>query len=65
MSRCTCSGFAVHFDPLRLEVGTDFFEQDFEPLDGVFVKNLSSKLFDEDQVDMQCEDAMPAVTNIV
>jgi hypothetical protein len=29
--------FAVHFDQLRLEIGTNFFKHDFEPLDGVSV----------------------------
>jgi hypothetical protein len=45
-------GFAVHFDQLRLEVGTNLFEDDFEPLDGVLVKHLSSILCHEDQMDM-------------
>ena len=58
-------GFAVHLDQLRLEVGTSLFKHDFEPLDGVSVKHLSAILCDEDQVDVQCEDAMPAVTYIV
>jgi hypothetical protein len=56
---------AVHFDQLRLEIGTNFFKHDFEPLDGVPVENLSPILCNEDQMDMQCEDAMPAVTYIV
>jgi len=58
-------GFAVHFDQLRLEVGTSLFKHDFEPLGGASVKHLSAILCDEDQVDMQCENAMPAVTYIV
>ena len=56
---------AVHFDQLRVEIGTNFFKHDFEPLEGVTVKYLASVLCDEDQMDMQCENAMPAVTNIV
>jgi hypothetical protein len=57
--------FAVHFDQLRLEIGANFFKQDFAPLDGVSVQYLSSILCNEDQMDMQCEDAMPAVTYII
>jgi hypothetical protein len=56
---------AVHFDQLRLEIGTNFFKHDFEPLEGVAVKYLASILCNEDQMDMQCEYAMPAVTYIV
>ena len=58
-------GLAVHFNQLRLEIGTNFFKHDFEPLDGVVVKYFASILCNEDQMDMQCEDAMPAVTYIV
>ena len=50
-------GFAVHFEQLCLEVGTNFFEDDFEPLDRVSVQHLCSILCDEDQVGMQCRDA--------
>jgi len=57
-------GLAVHLDELRLEVSANFLEHDFEPLDSVSVKYLSSLFGDEDPVDMQCESAMPAVTNI-
>jgi hypothetical protein len=57
--------FAVHFDQLRLEIGTNLLKHDFEPLDGVPVKNLSSILCNEDQMDMQCEHTMSAVTYIV
>jgi hypothetical protein len=57
--------FAVHLHQLRAEIGTNFFEDDFEPLDSVSVKHLCSILCDEDQVDMQCKDAMSAVTNSV
>ena len=57
--------FAVHFDQLRLEIGTNFFKHDFEPLESVSVQYVSSILCDEDQMDMQCEHAMPAVTNVV
>lgn len=58
-------GFAVHVDQSRLEVGAYFLEDNFEPLDGVSVKYVSAILCDEDQVDMQCGNAMPAATNIV
>ena len=58
-------GFAGHFDQLCLEVGTNLFEDDFEPLDRVSVKHFCSILCDEDQVHMQCKDPMPAVTNVV
>jgi hypothetical protein len=57
--------FAVHFDQLRLEIGTNFFKHDFEPLHSVTVKYSSAIFCDEDQMDMQCEDAMPAVAYIV
>ena len=56
---------AVHFDQWCLEVGTNLLKHDFEPLQGVPVKYFSSILCDEDQMGMQCEDAMSAVTNIV
>lgn len=55
----------MHLDQLCLEIAANFLEHDFEPPDGVSVKHLSSVFCNEDQVDMQCEDAMPAVTNIV
>ena len=57
-------GPTVDLDELRLEVSANFLEHDFEPLDSVSVKYLSSIFGDEYQVDMQCENAMPAVTNI-
>jgi hypothetical protein len=57
--------FAVHFDQLCFEVGTNLLKHDFEPLDGVPVKYFPSILCDEDQMGMQCEDAMSAATNIV
>src|ERR1700677_725504 len=57
-------GLTVHLDELRLEVSANFLEHDFEPLDSASVKPLSSIFGDEYQVDMQCENAMPAVTNI-
>ncbi len=57
--------FAVHFDQLCFEVGTNLLKHDFEPLNGVTVKYFASRLCDEDQMDMQCENAMSAVTNIV
>ena len=57
--------FAVHFDQLRVEIGTNSFKHDFEPLEGVTVKYPSSVLRDQDQMDMQCENAVSAVTNIV
>ena len=57
-------GLTVHLDELRLEVSANFLEHDFEPLDSASVKYLSSIFGDEDQVDLQCENAMPAVTNI-
>ena len=57
-------GPTVPLDELRLEVSANFLEHDFEPLESVSVKYLSSIFGDEDQVDMQCENAMPAVTNI-
>ena len=43
---------AVHFDQLCFEVGTNLRKHDFEPLDGVPVKYVSSILCDEDQMDM-------------
>ena len=58
-------GLAIHLDQLCLEIAANFLEHDFEPLEGVSVKHLSSVFCDKDQVDMQCEDAMPAATNIV
>jgi hypothetical protein len=54
----------VHLDELGREVSANFLEHDFEPLDSVSVKYLSSIFGDEHQVDMQCENTMPAVTNI-
>jgi hypothetical protein len=42
---------AVHLDELRLEVSANFLEHDFEPLDSVSVKYLSSIFGDEYQVD--------------
>jgi hypothetical protein len=57
-------GLAVYFDQLRLEIAANLLEDDFEPLDGVSVQHFSSILCDEDQVDMQCNYAMPAVTDI-
>ena len=57
-------GLTVHLDELRLEVSANFLEHDFEPLESASVKYLSSIFGDEDQVDLQCENAMPAVTNI-
>jgi hypothetical protein len=57
-------GLTVHFDESRLEVSANFLEHDFDLLDGACVRYLSSIFGDEDQVDMQCESAMPAVTNI-
>ena len=57
-------GLTVDLDELRLEVSANFLEHDFEPLDSVSVKYLSSIFGDEYQVDMQWENAMPAVTNI-
>ena len=56
---------AVHFDQLSLEVEAYLLKHDLESLDSVPVKYLSSILCDEDQMDMQCEDAMPAVTNVI
>ena len=46
-------GFAVHLDKFSLEVEANLLEYDFEPLDSITVKYLSSVLFDEDQVDME------------
>lgn len=57
-------GFAVYLNQLRLEVGANLVEDDFEPLDCVSVKYFSSVLCDEDQMNMQCENAMPAVSNV-
>ena len=57
-------GLTVSLDELRLEVSANFLEHDFEPLDSASVKYLSSIFGDEYQVDMPCEHAMPAVTNI-
>ena len=54
----------VDLDELRLEVSANFLEHDFEPLESVSVKYLSSIFGDEYQVDMQCEHAMPAMTNL-
>ena len=51
-------GLTVDLDELRLEVSANFLEHDFEPLDSVSVKYLSSIFGDEDQVDMQGENAM-------
>ena len=56
-------GLAVDFDQLSLEVAADFLENGLEPLEGVSVKHPSSIFRDKDQVNMQCEHAMPAVTN--
>jgi hypothetical protein len=58
-------GLAVHFDQLSLEVAADLLENGLEPLEGVSVKHPSSIFCDKDQVNMQCEHAMPAVTNII
>ena len=57
-------GLTVPLDELRPEVSANFLEHDFEPLDSVSVTYLSSIFGDEYQVDMQCENAMPAMTNI-
>jgi hypothetical protein len=54
----------VDLDELRLEVSANSLEHDFEPLDSACVKYLSSIFGDEYLMDMQCESAMPAVTNI-
>jgi hypothetical protein len=54
-------GFAVHLDHVRIEVGANFLEDGFRPLDGVPVKYLASILCDEDQMDMQCKNTVPAV----
>jgi hypothetical protein len=58
-------GFAVHFNQFGLEVQADLLENGLEPLEGVSVKHLSSIFRYEDQVDTQCESAVPAVTNII
>ena len=57
-------GLTVPLDELRPEVSANFLEHDFEPLDSVSVQYLSSIFGDEYQVDMQYENAMPAMTNI-
>ena len=57
-------GLTVPLDELRPEVSANFLEHDCEPLDRVSVQYLSSIFGDEYQVDMQCENAMPAMTNI-
>jgi hypothetical protein len=44
-------GLTVDLDELRLEVSANFLEHDFEPLDSVSVKYLSSIFGDEYQVD--------------
>ena len=67
MSKSTGSASPFDLDELRLEVSANFLEHDFEPLDSASVKYLSylSSLFgDEYPVDLQCENAMPSVTNI-
>jgi hypothetical protein len=46
-------GFAVDLDQFSLEVAANLLEYDFEPLDGITVKYLSSVLCDEDQMDLE------------
>jgi hypothetical protein len=58
-------GWAVHSDPLSLEVQADLLENGLEPLEGVSAKHLSSIFCDEDQVDIEWGYAMSAVTNII
>jgi hypothetical protein len=59
-------GLTVHLDELRLEVSANFLEHDFEPLDSVSVKYLSSLLYlvTNTKWTCKCENAMPAVKNI-
>ena len=60
MSKCTCSASPFLSTSCAAKLA-QIFKHDFEPLDGASVKHLSAILCDEDQVDMQCENAMPAV----
>jgi hypothetical protein len=54
-------GCAVQLDQVRIEVGANFLKDGLEPLEGVSVKHLASILCDEDQMDMQCKNTVPAV----
>jgi hypothetical protein len=56
-------GLAIHFDQLGLEVKAHLLEYDFESLDGVCVKHLSSILCDEDKMNVQSKDTMSTVTD--
>jgi hypothetical protein len=57
-------GLTVDLDELRLEVSANFLEHDFEPLDSARVKTFLLYLVTNTKWTMQCENTMPAVTNI-
>jgi hypothetical protein len=55
---------AVQFDKFRLEVFANLVEHNFEPLDRVTVKHLSSTPGHEDQVNVEQGNAMSTMPNI-
>ena len=56
-------GFAVHLNQLGFKIKADLLKHHFQALDGVSIKYLSSILGDEDQVNVEQENAMPAVSD--
>ena len=54
---------AVHLDQLRLEVSANLAEDDFEPLEGIRVKDIFPVLGHEDQMDVELRNAVSTVPN--
>jgi hypothetical protein len=56
--------FSVGFNEIGFEVPTDLLENDSKALDGIAIKDLFAVLGDEDQMDMNLKDAMPAMSDV-
>jgi hypothetical protein len=55
--------FTVHLNQFCLEVDADLGEDGTKSLESVSVQDPVAIFCDEDQVDMKCEYAMPAVSD--
>jgi putative transposase len=54
---------AIHLDPFRLEVNTNFREDETKPIEGVSVKSPVSILCGEDQVDVKLKYTVSTVSH--
>jgi hypothetical protein len=56
--------FSVGLNEIGFEVPTDLLENGSKALDGIAIKDLFAVLGDEDQMDMNLKDAMPAMSDV-